>query len=67
MKVRVLRRFKDRHNGKRYKVGDEVIISKARFEEILSVGPFVEAIKEPDKEPEQADSIEESDEKPSEE
>ena len=45
MKAKVLKRFRDRHNGKIYHAGDVIIISKDRFNEIISVGEFVEEIK----------------------
>lgn len=47
MKVRVTRNFYDKANDKVLrKAGDELVISQERFEEILSVGDFVEEIKE---------------------
>ena len=47
MKVRVLRDFYDKANDEVLrKAGDEFVISQERFEEILSVGDFVEEIKE---------------------
>ena len=47
MKVRVTRDFYDQANNDTLrKVGDEFIVSQERFEEILSVGDFVEEIKE---------------------
>ena len=47
MKVRVTRDFYDlANNDTLRKVGDEFIASQERFEEILSVGDFVEEIKE---------------------
>ena len=47
MKVRVTRDFYDlANNDTLRKVGDEFIVSQERFEEILSVGDFVEEIKE---------------------
>lgn len=45
MKVAVLQSFKDKHTGEIHKVGDELIISKARYAEILNVAPLVEEIK----------------------
>lgn len=53
MKVKVLRNFYDKANNEVLrKAGDELVISQERFEEILSVGNFVEEIKkvEEDKE-----------------
>lgn len=46
MKVTVLKQFKDKHNGKIHKKGSTMIISKDRYEEILTVGPLVEEVKE---------------------
>lgn len=47
MKVRVIRDFYDKANDEVLrKAGDELVISQERFEEILSVGDFVEEIKE---------------------
>ena len=45
MKVRVLKQFKDKHNGKTYKQGDVIIVSKDRYNEILTVAPLVEEVK----------------------
>lgn len=45
MKAKVLKAFKDKHNGKVYKAGETLTISKERYEEILSVGNLVEEIK----------------------
>lgn len=46
MKVRTLVKFIDKKEGKLREVGDEFTVSKARFKEILSVGAFVEEVKE---------------------
>ena len=46
MKAKVLEKFKDKHTNKVYKKGDTITISKERFDEILTVGKFVEEIKE---------------------
>lgn len=46
MKVEVLKAFKDKHNGKIYKVGETLTITKKRYEEILKVAPLVEEVKE---------------------
>lgn len=45
MKAKVLKRFKDKYSGKIHNVGDVITISKDRFNEILTVGEFVEEIK----------------------
>ncbi len=44
MKAKVLRLFKDKHTGELHQKGTTITVSKERFEEILTVGPFVEAI-----------------------
>lgn len=46
MKVKVLKRFKDKHNGKVHKPGDIITISKKRFAEILTVDVLVEEVTE---------------------
>lgn len=48
MKVEVKRQFKDRHTGDLRKVGEIIIISKKRFEEIRAASTihnYVEEIK----------------------
>lgn len=45
MKAKVLKLFKDKHSGELHRKGTTITISKERYEEILSVGPFVEAVK----------------------
>lgn len=44
MKVKVIKRFRDKHTGEIHKVGDKLTISKERFEEIQSVDNLVEVI-----------------------
>ena len=44
MKVKTLVRFRDKKKGEIREVGEEFTCSKARFEEILKVGEFVEEI-----------------------
>lgn len=48
MKVKVIKRFSDKHTKALHEAGTELIISKERFEEINSTahGVFVEEIKE---------------------
>lgn len=48
MKAKVLKRFKDKHNGKIYEPGEIITISKKRFNEILEVGVLVEEVKNTD-------------------
>lgn len=45
MKVKVIKKFKDKNTKKIHNVGDELKISKERFSEIESIGHFVEEIK----------------------
>lgn len=44
MKVRTLVRFIDKKEGVTREIGDEFVVSKARYAEILKVGPFVEEV-----------------------
>lgn len=46
MKVKVIEKFRDKHTKKIHNVGDVLTISQARYDEILTVGNFVEEIKE---------------------
>lgn len=46
MKVRVLKRFRDKHTKEIHEVDKEMTISKERYEEILTVGKLVEEIEE---------------------
>ena len=46
MKAKVLKRFKDKYNGKLYEPGEIITLSKKRFAEILKVGPLVEEVTE---------------------
>lgn len=46
MKVKVLKRFKDKHTGKIHEKGKTITVTKERFDEILKVGKFVEKIEE---------------------
>ena len=48
MKAKVLKRFKDKHNGKVYEPGEIITISKKRFNEILEVDVLVEEVKNDD-------------------
>ena len=45
MKAKTLVRFNDRKEGVTREVGEEFTCTKARFAEILKVGPFVEEVK----------------------
>lgn len=46
MKVRVVKPFKDKHTKVIYQMGQEIEVTKARYEELTSaaLGPFVEEI-----------------------
>ena len=46
MKVKVVKRFIDKHTQKVHEVGDVFTCNKDRYQEILGVGPFVEEVKE---------------------
>lgn len=62
MKVKVLRDFYDKANNEVLRrAGDEFVVSQERFEQILSVGDFVEEIKEveEDKETKEDKEVEE--------
>ena len=52
MKVKVVKKFIDKHNEKTHKVGSIINISKERYAEILEVGKFVEEVKTTKKETE---------------
>lgn len=44
MKVRILKRFKDKHTGKIYESGEEVDFSEERIQEILESQKLIELI-----------------------
>lgn len=44
MKAKVLEPFKDKHTGELHEKGSTITVSKERYKEILTVGPFVEAV-----------------------
>ncbi len=46
MKVKVLQTFRDRHTLELHRKGEVFECTKARFDEILGVGKFVEEVKE---------------------
>lgn len=45
MKVKTVVKFHDLKEGKLREIGEEFTCTKARFAEILKVGPFVEEVK----------------------
>lgn len=49
MKVKVIKKFRDKETRKIHQVGEELTLTKERFKEIESVGKFVEAVKSDDK------------------
>lgn len=49
MWVKVLKKFKDKHNHEVHEPGEKMRISRERYEEIVSVGKFVEEISEKDR------------------
>ncbi len=56
MKAKVLRRFKDKHNGKIYKKGDVITVNKERFAEICATDKtLVEEYKEEKKDEQPAE------------
>ena len=46
MKVKVVKEFRDKYTGETYPTKKVIEISEKRFEEILSVGAFVERVEE---------------------
>lgn len=46
MKAKVLKKFRDKYSGKYYKVGEVIVISKDRYEEIQKVDNLVEEVKD---------------------
>jgi hypothetical protein len=46
MKAKVLKPFKDKNNGKVYKEGQVINVTKERFDEILTVDKLVEEVDE---------------------
>lgn len=46
MRVKTLKRFKDKHSGKVHKENEIFTVSKERYEETLKVGKLVEEVKE---------------------
>lgn len=46
MKVRVLVKFNDLKEKVLREIGDEFIVSKSRYEEILTAGDLIEEVKE---------------------
>ena len=47
MKAKVVREFRDKYTGETYPIKKVIEISEERFEEILTVGAFVERVEEP--------------------
>ena len=51
MKAKVIHEFVDKYTNELYAVGQEITVTKDRYEEIRRVGDFVEEIKDPKKAP----------------
>lgn len=49
MKVKTVVKFKDLKEGKLREIGEEFTCTKARYNEIRKVGPFVEEVKPEEK------------------
>jgi len=45
MRAIVTRKFRDKHTNALHTIGEEIIVTKGRFEEINSSRPYVEEIK----------------------
>ena len=59
MKVKVKAEFRDKHTGKVYKIGDELEMTVQRINEVITTGNFIELVEQPEqKEPEQAENVE---------
>lgn len=50
MMVKTVVKFRDKKTGEIRNIGDEFRVSKARYEEILKVGEFVEPVEKKDDE-----------------
>lgn len=48
MRVKVVKPFKDKHKKVVYQKGQEIEVTKERFEELTSAAPFVKAISKPE-------------------
>lgn len=46
MKVTVLKKFRDKHNGEIHEPGDILTVSKKRYAEILEVDKLVEVVED---------------------
>lgn len=57
MKVKVVNRFVDKETKELHEYGDIIEVTKARFDEITSVGRYVEAIKVSTKKAENIETI----------
>lgn len=60
MKVKVVKKFRDKYTKKIYKVNEELELKEERVKEILKKGPYVEVVKMD--ETETADELEETSE-----
>ena len=57
MKVKVTNKFRDKYTKKIHRVGEEMEIAKARYEEIMSAGAFVRVIDENDAQAASGDDV----------
>lgn len=53
MKVKVLKRFRDKHSNEIHKVGDILDITKKRYNEILKVDKLIEKVEDDQEEKEE--------------
>lgn len=61
MKIKVLKKFKDKHNGSIYNAGTVLVVSEERFEEINKTNAsLVEAVEEKADEGEPEETTEET-------
>ena len=58
MKVKVLKRFKDKHTDEIHEKGKVMDVTKTRYKEILKVGVFVEEVKEAEAEEPETETAE---------
>lgn len=57
MKVKTLKRFKDKNTGAIHEVGDVFVVNKNRYEEILKAGKFVVSFESDQEETSESDNV----------
>lgn len=62
MKVKVLKRFRDKHTREIHSVGDILEITKKRYNEILKVDKLIEVLEEQEKVEDNQEKVEEGQE-----